>query len=225
MGGDRLIAGVGLADEKVGLAADLDQSFGPFGVAGKSDHLVLHFEAKSEAGPGAIVMLHVEWRNADVTDLIALADIQFPQRQSEIQLHRLAAGKSAFHDFGQAGLETRRTNDRKRLRALADVIGLKQEERQTENVVGVKMRDENRLDGIAIDAKLVHCDKGRRAAIDQCVGIFADEMKAGIETTPGAEGIAAAYELEVHEKISAEFREDLAAGPEGIGPSMRRRSL
>src|ERR1700722_9110242 len=209
MGGDGLIPSVGLADEKVGLAADFDQSFGPFGVAGKSDHLVLHLETKSKAWPGAIVMLHVERRNAHVANLIALADIKFPQRQSEIQLHRLAAGKPAFHDLGQARLETRRTDDRERLCALADVIGLKQEERQTENVVGVKMRDENRLDSIAIDAKLVHCDKRRCAAIDQCVGIFADQMKTGIESPPGAEGIAAADELEVHEKVSAGFREDL----------------
>ena len=78
------------------------------------------------------------------------------------------------------------------------------------------MRNENRLDCIAIDGKLVHGDKGRRAAIDQCVGIFGDEMKAGVEAPPGAEGIAAADELEVHEILRELEGTTLRAGPDRV---------
>ncbi len=83
--------------------------------------------------------------------------------------------------------------------ALENVVGLENEERQAADVIGVEMRDEDRIDGVAVDRKLVHRDQRRRAAIDQRVDLPADQMKAGVESPAGAEGIAAADELQVHE--------------------------
>jgi len=51
------------------------------------------------------------------------------------------------------------------------------------DVIGVEMRNEYRIDRIAVDRKLVHRDERGCAAIDQCVDLPADQMEAGIETS------------------------------------------
>ena len=95
MGRDRLVAGVGLANEKVGLVADVDQRIGPFGVAGKSDHLAFGLEAEPETRSGAIIMHDVEGCYPQAADLAALADLQFLKQQSESQIEILVPGKPA----------------------------------------------------------------------------------------------------------------------------------
>jgi hypothetical protein len=65
-------------------------------------------------------------------------------------------------------------------------------------MIGVKMRDEDDVDVIAIDRKLVHGNQRRRPAIDQCVDVRPYKVKAGIESPARAESVAAADELQVH---------------------------
>ncbi len=47
-------------------------------------------------------------------------------------------------------------------------------------------------------AKLVHGDERACAAIDQYVDLTAGEVQAGIKSSAGAEGVAAADELQSH---------------------------
>src|SRR3984893_18011755 len=88
VGLDRLVPRIGLADEEVGFASDLDQHIGRFRIAGKRDDLAFDLEAETEAGPGAIVMHDMERRHARGADLAALADFQLDEVQWKVQLHR-----------------------------------------------------------------------------------------------------------------------------------------
>ncbi len=81
-----------------------------------------------------------------------------------------------------------------------DIVRVQDEEGQSADVIGVKVRNEDGVDVIWTDRKLVHGNKRRRAAIDQCVDLIADEMKARVGSSARAEGIAAAVELQVHER-------------------------
>jgi hypothetical protein len=60
------------------------------------------------------------------------------------------------------------------------------------------VRDEDGVDVVRIDRELVHGDKRGRAAIDQGVDPFADQMKARVGSSARAEGVAAADELQMH---------------------------
>jgi hypothetical protein len=219
---NRLVARISLADEEVGFASDLDQHIGPFRIAGKGDDLAFDFEAEAEAGPGAIVMHDMKRRHARGADLAALADFKLDEVQGKVQLHRPGAGEAAFHHVGKACFQSGRPDDGQRPRALGDVIGLEQEKRQPGNVIGMKMRDENDVDVVAVNRKLVHGDKRGRAAIDQRVDLVADEMEAGVESSPGAEGITAADELQVHGMSPRSSRQQLLVCP---GTSIRDHRL
>jgi hypothetical protein len=50
-------------------------------------------------------------------------------------------------------------------------------------MVGVKMREQDGVDVVAIDRELVHGNKRGGAAIDERIGIPPDEMKAGVESS------------------------------------------
>jgi hypothetical protein len=71
-------------------------------------------------------------------------------------------------------------------------------------MIGMKVRNKNGRNGVAIDAKPVHGDKRGRPAIDQRVDVFPHQMEASIEPAAGTEGVAAADELQMHSKVSAE---------------------
>jgi hypothetical protein len=62
----------------------------------------------------------------------------------------------------------------------------------------VKMRQEDRVDVVAGDRKLVHGNERACAAIDQYVGLTPGEVQAGIKSSAGAEGVAAADEFQSH---------------------------
>ena len=98
-----------------------------------------------------------------------------------------------------ARFEAGRSDDGEVMLAFEDIVRVQDEERQSADVIGVKVRDEDGVDVVWIDRKLVHGDKRRRAAIDQGIDLFADEMKARVGSSARAEGVAAADELQVHE--------------------------
>ena len=87
--GDRLVAHIGFANEQVGVAADVDQRFGPLRVARESDDLAFGFEAKAETRTGAIVMHDVKGGDVEIADRAAPADLQFLQRHRKRPLHGL----------------------------------------------------------------------------------------------------------------------------------------
>src|SRR5262245_8416074 len=62
----------------------------------------------------------------------------------------------------------------------------------------MKMREEDGIDVVAVDRKLVHRNERSRAAIDEYVDVASDEMKASVESSSRAERIAAADELKMH---------------------------
>ena len=112
VGRDRLIACVGLAYEKVCAIADVDQRIGPFGVAGKGDHLAFGLEAESETRSGAVVMYDVEWSYAQPADIVVLANLEFRELQREPQVQILRAREASLHEAGKARLEAGRSGDR-----------------------------------------------------------------------------------------------------------------
>jgi hypothetical protein len=182
VGGERLVACVGLADEQVGFVADLDQRIGPFGVAGERDHLALGFQTESEAGTGAVVVHDVEGGHPDGAEFIASADFQFLQRQRKAQIEFLGTGKAHLHDFRVARFETGRSGDHERLIPLKDVVRFQDEERYAADMIGVKVRQQDQTDRVAIDRELVHRNERSRAAINQRVDVPPDQMKARVES-------------------------------------------
>src|SRR5437763_3106268 len=101
--GDRLVARIGLADEEIGVASDLDQPLRPLRVAGISDHLAFEFDPQTEARSGAFVVQHPKRCDAHVADVVALADLELAQRDRKRPLHRLGTGKGVFHQSRVAG--------------------------------------------------------------------------------------------------------------------------
>ena len=196
--GDRLVARIGFTDEQVGVAADLDQRFRPLRIAGESDDLAFGFEAEAETGPGAVVMHDVKGGDVEISDRAALADLQFLQRHRKRPLHGLRSRKGDIHDLTVARLQARRPDNSEVVLAFEDIIRIEDEERQSADMIGVKVRDEDGVDVVWIDRELVHGDKRRRAAIDQGVDLLADQMKARIGSSARAEGVAAADELQMH---------------------------
>jgi hypothetical protein len=66
----------------------------------------------------------------------------------------------------------------------------------------MKMGDQDCLDFVAVDRKLVHRNERGRATIDERVEIATDEMETGIESSARPERVAATDELQLHEEPS-----------------------
>src|SRR5262249_44087345 len=212
--GDGLVARVSLADKEIRLVPDINDRVGPFGIAGEGDYLAFGLEAKSEARSGAVVVHHMVRRDPKPTDVGTLADFQFLQMQGKSEVQIFGARKSRLHEARIARFKTWRPDERERAAALQHVISFQQEERHAAYVVFMEMREENGVDVVAIDRKLVHCDERSRAAIDECVDVASNEMKASIEPSPRAERVATADELKMHAEespASYEFGTDVGA--------------
>ena len=177
---------------------DVDERVRPFGIAGKGDHLAFGLEAESEARSGAVVVHDVKRRYPQCADLGAPADFQFPEHQRKSQFQCLRSGKVDLHELPVARFETGRPGDGERAFALEHVVRVQHEERHATDVIGVKVREEDDVDVVAIDRELVHRNERGRAAIDEGIDTPSDEMEAGIESSARAEGIAAADELQMH---------------------------
>src|ERR1700723_2173074 len=188
MGLDRFVTRLSLADKQVGFAADIDQCVGPFGVAGKGDDLALDLEAQPEAWAGTVVVHHVKRRNLDARRFAAFSDIEFGKVQRKFVPKVFGAGETCLHNSSKAALEARRPNDGERTLALGDVIGLQQKKRNSPDMVGMKVAEEDRLDVVARDRKFVHGDERACTSIDENIGVAAGEVQAGIESSAGAEG-------------------------------------
>jgi hypothetical protein len=195
---DRLVARIGFTDEQVGVASDVDDGVGPLRVAGIGDGLAFDLAAIAQTRTGALVVHNANRRHLHAGNLVALADLDFVQCQREDELQVRRAGIGALHHFGVTRFEAGRSGNGQRAFALEHIIGFKNEERHTADMVGVKMGDENGGNGIAVDRQLVHADQRGGAAVDQCIDVLADEMKAGVEPPAGAECVAAADNLQVH---------------------------
>ena len=100
MRGDRLVARIGLADEEIGVASDLDQRIRPLRIAGIGDHFALGFNPQSKARTGAFIMQHPRRRDPHMADLVDLADLKFAKRQRIRPVHCLRAGECGFHQGG-----------------------------------------------------------------------------------------------------------------------------
>src|SRR6202011_769189 len=101
-----------------------------------------------------------------------------------------------------ARFEAWRSDDGKARFPFEDVIGFEDEKGQAGDVVGMKMGDQDCLDFVAVDRKLVHRNERGRATIDERVEIATDEMETGIESSARPERVAATHELQLHEKPS-----------------------
>jgi hypothetical protein len=60
------------------------------------------------------------------------------------------------------------------------------------------MGEDDQVDRIAIDVEALHRDQRRGTAIDKEIEFPAHHVKAGVESPPGSESVAAADELKVH---------------------------
>jgi hypothetical protein len=67
----------------------------------------------------------------------------------------------------------------------------------------MEMGEQDEIDPIALDAEPVHGDQRGSAAIDQEISLRADNVKAGIETPPGPEGVTTPDELQLHSFLRA----------------------
>src|SRR6516165_3370697 len=203
MRGDRLVARIGLADKKIGIAPDFDQRIGPLRIAGIGDDLGFGFDPQTKTGTGAFVVHDAKRRDAHFANIVACTNFEFAKRDRKRPLRRLRAGESIFHECAVARFESRRADDGQAGLTLEHVIGFKDEERQSADMVGMKMRDQDRVDVVAVDRKLVHGNKRSGAAIDQRIDVPPHEMKAGIESSARPERIAATDELQLHENPQA----------------------
>src|SRR5262245_33416813 len=77
----------------------------------------------------------------------------------------------------------RRPGNCERSRSSGDQLRVEYKKRHAGEMVGVKMREQDQIDCIAIDAQPFHRDKRRGAAIDQQPGACACEVKTGVEAS------------------------------------------
>jgi hypothetical protein len=90
--------------------------------------------------------------------------------------------------------DARRAGDHERALAPAE-LAVEDEEGNAAEVVAVEMREEDAADGSRVDARALHPDEGRGAAVDQdSDAAGALEAEAGLEASPAAEGITGAEE-------------------------------
>src|SRR5262245_61294578 len=75
----------------------------------------------------------------------------------------------------------RRPGNCERSRSFGDELRVEHKKGHAGEMVGVKMREQNQSDCVAIDAKPFQRDERRGAAIDQQPGAFTCEVKAGVE--------------------------------------------
>jgi hypothetical protein len=74
-------------------------------------------------------------------------------------------------------------------------------------MVTVKMRDQDEVDAIAGDPKLLQRRQRRGPAVDQEIHMLAGDMEAGVVAPARAERVAAADKLQFHGAILAPSNE------------------
>ena len=116
------------------------------------------------------------------------------ERKGEGALAGKGRGKQPLVPAGQA----RRPGDGQRFRSLRNELRVEHKKRNAGEMVAMEMREQDELDGIAVDAALLERHQRGGAAIDQGIGVRAVEMEAGIEPSAGPEGVARADELQPH---------------------------
>ena len=102
-----------------------------------------------------------------------------------------------FHDLRQPGFDSLGPRDHQRPGAAGE-LRVEQQERQAGEMIAVEMRDQDEVDVVARDAEPLQCRQRGCAAIDQEIGAFAGDMKAGIVPSAGSERVAAADKLQLH---------------------------
>ena len=155
-----------LDDEQIGVAADLRQRLGPFGVTGIGDHLVpqVRRSAKDGAPEGC-------WTANGRTDTAPKRSVR-PASSSTIssgkpQCERGRARKQHLQRPGSRSRRARRSGQTQRSRPPPYELCLEQQERQACEVVAVQMAEEDRVDRAGIDPEPPHGDHRGGAAVDQ----------------------------------------------------------
>jgi hypothetical protein len=118
--------------------------------------------------------------------------------EREGPLHSRRAGKEDLHRLGHPAGRAGRAGDDERPPALADELGVEDEERHAAEVVAVEVRQHDRVDGARVEAEPPEPDEHRGAAVDQDAAAAALDQEAGLEPAPAAEGVAAADEGHAH---------------------------
>src|SRR5262245_11828579 len=108
--------------------------------------------------------------------------------EGDLAFARERQGKGALVPALQAGPPC----DRQRLRAFSCELRLEHEKRNAAEMIGVKMRQQNHINCIAVDSESLHRNKRRSAAIDQTSGSLCHNMKASVEAPARTEGVAGA---------------------------------
>ena len=91
------------------------------------------------------------------------------------------------------GRKTRRSDNRERPRALGDQLRIEHVERNAAKMVGMEMREQDEVDRVAVDAKPLHRDERRGAAINQKTDSVRGHVKARIESAARSERIPRAH--------------------------------
>src|SRR5262249_35660112 len=108
------------------------------------------------------------------------------ERKGQRPFAREGCRKRAF----VPGLQTRRSGDRQRPRALGDQLRVKHEERDAAKMVGVEMREQDEIDAGAVDREPLQRDQRRGAAVNQKGGSFGGHMEARIEAPARPERVS-----------------------------------
>lgn len=88
-----------------------------------------------------------------------------------------------LHQRGQALTQARRSRNAQGRGTAADKLRIEDQERQTAEVIPVKMGQEDRLDCIGINPEAAHSDEGGRPAVDQESRGRRLDMEACVEPT------------------------------------------
>lgn len=201
-----LVEVIGLGDEQIDPGGRLEQPFRPGAVAGIGHRLAVADDPERARWPVAGMMVGAVRNDRDWSRTPLLLDLVL--LDPELEAPRLGGRpwKQTFHGGGQALFRRSRSGDEQRLVALADVIGVQKEERQTAEMVAVQVRQQNAVDAVGIDAESIDGNHRRRAAVDQKPSVRGSDHETGIEPPAGPERVAATEKPHFHRPALSSVR-------------------
>src|SRR5580692_5288046 len=220
--GDVLVPVVGLCDEQVRTRGDLDERFGPGGVAGIGQRLARQVQAEQE-GRGAAGVLTCPGADRHPGHGAGGPRVQFDRVDVETTQNRGGAGEHALHRVGEAAGDARRPGDGERCGAAGE-LAVEDKEGQPSEVVAVQVGDEHAGDLARVQSQAPEGAERGGPAVQEHRGVAARALQvdAGLETATAAEGVAAAGEGHgdgwafAHQRLKPQFRTRVATGPVAV---------
>ena len=137
-------------------------------------------------------------RDVETADADRRTRFEFLQMEIEFLFGLRGPGKCRFHDAFVPGAQPLRACDRQRTGALGEELRIQDEIGNPAEMIAVKMRDEDRINGVSVNPELLHGNQGCGAAVDQETSTLALNMEAGVETAAASKRIATADKSEFH---------------------------